>query len=64
MQRRYCRCGKSILVEYRPCGPTWRAVFFRPRLLFRARVQRCPCCGAALDIDALEARFVDLDRRP
>ena len=53
MQRRYCRCGKPILVDYRPSGPTWRAVFFRPRLLFRARVQRCPCCGEALDIDRL-----------
>lgn len=53
MQRRYCRCGKSIFVEYRPAGPTWRAVFFRRGPLFRSRVSRCPHCGAALDIDSL-----------
>jgi|APHig6443717497_1056834.scaffolds.fasta_scaffold609746_1 hypothetical protein len=53
MQRRYCRCGKPILVDYRPCGPTWRAVFFRARLLFKARVQCCPYCGEALNIDSL-----------
>lgn len=53
MQRRYCHCGKPILVDYRPSGPTWQAVFFRPRLLFRTRVRRCPCCGEGLDIDRL-----------
>lgn len=53
MQKRYCRCGKSILVDYRPAGPTWRAVFFKSRLLFRSRVMCCPHCGAALDIDVL-----------
>lgn len=53
MQRRYCRCGRSILVEFKPAGPTWRAVFFKARLLFRARVSRCPGCGATLDIDCL-----------
>ncbi len=54
MQRRYCRCGKPILVEYRPAGPTWRAVFFffssRRR---RSRVSRCPACGESLHIDGL-----------
>ena len=53
MQRRYCHCGMSILVDFRPTGPTWRAVFFRARRLFRARVSRCPHCGEALDIDRL-----------
>ena len=47
MQRRYCRCGMPILVDYRPTGPSWRALFFRPRLLFRARLSRCPNCGEA-----------------
>lgn len=53
MQRRYCRCGRPILVDYRPFGPTWRAVFFRTRMLFRSRVSRCPWCGEALNIDCL-----------
>ncbi len=53
MQRRYCQCGKPILVEFRPVGPTWRAVFFRKRRLFRSRVARCPWCGEPLDIDRL-----------
>ncbi|EHJ46248.1 hypothetical protein DFW101_0231 [Solidesulfovibrio carbinoliphilus subsp. oakridgensis] len=53
MQRRYCPCGTSILVDFRPAGPTWLAVFFKPRLLFRSRVSRCPRCGAPLDIDSL-----------
>ncbi|MHC1789966.1 hypothetical protein [Solidesulfovibrio sp.] len=53
MQRRYCRCGKPILVQYRPAGPTWRALFFKSRRLFMARVERCPCCGESLDIDHL-----------
>jgi len=53
MQRRYCRCGKPVLVDYKPLGPTWRAVFFRPRLLFKTRLERCPCCGEGLDIDRL-----------
>lgn len=53
MQRRYCRCGMSILVDFRPLGPTWRAVFFRSQRQSRSRVSRCPCCGEPLDIDRL-----------
>jgi hypothetical protein len=53
MQRRYCRCGKAIWVEYRPTGPTWRALFYNPRRLFRSRLSRCPHCGEALNIDCL-----------
>lgn len=53
MQRRYCRCGKSIWVDYRPAGPSWRAVFFRPWSLVKTRVARCPNCGEPLDIDRL-----------
>lgn len=53
MQRRYCRCGRPILVEYRPAGPTWLALFYGSRRLFRSRLTRCPHCGESLDIDRL-----------
>jgi hypothetical protein len=41
------------MVEYRQTGPTWRALFYTPRRLFRSRVSRRPHCGEALDIDRL-----------
>jgi hypothetical protein len=53
MQRRYCSCGASVMVEYRFSGRGWTTVISLGRRLFRKHREVCPCCGRALHIDEL-----------
>ena len=53
MQRRYCSCGASVMVEYRFSGHGWTTVISLGRRLFRKRREVCPCCGRELHIDEL-----------
>lgn len=53
MQQRYCECGRPIHVMYckRPEG--WKAMYWEVTNFAGEKVQICPDCGRALDVDSL-----------
>ncbi len=57
MQQRFCTCGFMVLVDYIVQSSAFACRFFSRTAdghhQHAHRVTTCPCCGRALDINAL-----------
>lgn len=52
MNDRFCSCGCGLLVSYEVHETEWAVHFFDERNYAHA-IERCPHCGATLDINAI-----------